>query len=76
MPEPPHAMCSGLRPDHGGREVRVGTFVMCRGLGENADRVVVLDRPLHQPGAVDAGLIVCDSCRLCVPGIGIVEAWT
>ena len=35
-PEPPHATCSGLRPDHGGWEVRVGAFAMYRGLGENA----------------------------------------
>ena len=38
------------------------------------DRVVFLDRFFHQPGAVDAGWRVCDSCRLSVPGIGIVEA--
>src|SRR5215208_506258 len=30
------ATCSGLRPDHGGWEVRVGAFAMYRGLGENA----------------------------------------
>src|SRR5215210_499422 len=36
MSEPLHATCSGLRPDYGGWEVRVGAFAMYRGLGENA----------------------------------------
>jgi hypothetical protein len=32
----PHATCSGLRPEHGGWEVRIGAFALFRGLGENA----------------------------------------
>jgi hypothetical protein len=32
----PHTTCSGLRPEHGGWEVRIGAFAMCRALGENA----------------------------------------
>ena len=51
-PEPPHATCSGLRPDHGGWEVRVGAFAMYRGLGENAR---AHGRGRHYQGRVAGG---------------------
>jgi predicted O-methyltransferase YrrM len=51
-PEPPHATCSGLRPDHSGWEMRVGAFAMCRAPGENAQ---AHGRGRHHQGRVAGG---------------------